>query len=361
MSSVGFFDEMQGAAVLKHGLLHRYLRIWAQKVGSRSSQGVVHYLDGFAGPGAYADGAPGSPALAVQLADLLGNQQATRSLRGICVEEDVANYSELAQFLEGRSNWRAIQGSLHVHLPSILEETPGQPLFAFFDPFGLSVTVDEILTVLRRNGKTEVLLNFSLPGLHRNAGHLTSQKDYPARSSLVERMDRAMGGPWWQELWSSPSVDRDEAIVETYIKRICEASGFGAYWTPVSDRWDGAPSYYLILFTQHLDGHWHFNESLSLAWDNDYRAFCERAGLQGRLDDMPELWVAAIKSNLERLIQSEGSVRLRDHLSELYGSELLGRARELHLRKAARELHAEGLLEPAPKGDLSRIIVRRPN
>ena len=46
-----FFDERQGAAVIKHGILRRYLPVFAAKTGSTSAGGRVVYLDGYAGAG----------------------------------------------------------------------------------------------------------------------------------------------------------------------------------------------------------------------------------------------------------------------------------------------------------------------
>jgi three-Cys-motif partner protein len=61
-----FFETKQPAAVLKHELLRRYLRVYVQKTGSTSKDGRVAYLDAYAGPGFYDDGSAGSPAIAVE-------------------------------------------------------------------------------------------------------------------------------------------------------------------------------------------------------------------------------------------------------------------------------------------------------
>jgi hypothetical protein len=55
-----FFDEPQGAAKLKHEVLRQHLTIYASKTGRRTP---VVFLDGYAGPGRYGDGSPGSPGL----------------------------------------------------------------------------------------------------------------------------------------------------------------------------------------------------------------------------------------------------------------------------------------------------------
>ncbi len=93
-----FFEEQQVAAVLKHGILQRYLPTYARKVGSRAPGGRVAYRDAYASAGAYETGVPGSPVLAEQTAERLA---ATRQLETFMVERDRATYEELCRDLAG--------------------------------------------------------------------------------------------------------------------------------------------------------------------------------------------------------------------------------------------------------------------
>jgi hypothetical protein len=68
MNNESFFEAQRPAALLKHGILGRYLRPYVVKTGSKSRHGRVAYVDGYAGPGTYDDGSAGSPALAVDAA-----------------------------------------------------------------------------------------------------------------------------------------------------------------------------------------------------------------------------------------------------------------------------------------------------
>ena len=52
-----FHEAKQAAAVLKHAVLDRYVTPFASKTGSTSKDGRVAFIDGYAGPGRYADGA----------------------------------------------------------------------------------------------------------------------------------------------------------------------------------------------------------------------------------------------------------------------------------------------------------------
>lgn len=277
-----FFEEKRPAAVLKHGILGRYLHPFVSKVGKYAPDHRVVYLDGYAGPGTYTDGSPGSPALAVQTQEKVA---AIRDLMCIYVEPNDGEYEELCAMLDEYDNWVAFNEPLEDCLDDVLAEAGASaPLFAFLDPFGLGLPFDQLVSkVLARSDPgggpaTEVLLNFSLPGLRRNAGHLTSDKAYSAKQALVERTDDRLGGDWWHDIWrDEPSGDRERSIVLGYVRHLVAAAGGGWGWwmIPVANRPDGPTVYYLIFLFRHPDGIWTFNNALSSAM-HEYEDFCDR-------------------------------------------------------------------------------------
>jgi three-Cys-motif partner protein len=197
-----FFESPKPAAALKHGVLRRYLRPFVQLTGSTSDGGRVAYLDGYAGPGEYDDGSPGSPAVAVDIAKVVVDEAGKLRIDGYFVEENVDNVDALKQlFLKYNMRWPVFEGDVKDHLPSIVKGLhPNVPLLAFLDPFGLGIPLKMIETELlarsgpvigtRRTGgaATEVLLNFSFAGLRRRAGHLVSTAEYgPYRTRAAKR------------------------------------------------------------------------------------------------------------------------------------------------------------------------------
>jgi three-Cys-motif partner protein len=349
-----FFSEQRPAAVLKHGILRRYLHVFASKTGSTAPDRRVAYLDGYSGPGEYRDGTPGSPLLAAETARLLGQ---VRNLEGFYVEEDLETYRQLCDTL-ARTNHRftTYRGSVEDQLPTIMGEIGNAPLFAFFDPFGLGVPLDMLNQYIlsRKRGQigppTEILLNFSLPGLRRNAGHLTSTSTDPvyrkARATILERVDGTLGGDWWHSIWETGDRNRQVAIVSGYVDRLREAAGGWAYATiPVQNRWDGPSVYGLIFLTSYQGGLWAFNEALSNAME-EFRGKAHE--FHGMLDlDLPSdretQWVDKIATNVEAYLTEHGSFIVGNHLEEVYGNtDLFGLAREKHVRAALKRLCAEG-------------------
>jgi len=315
MAKSAFFNEKQAAAILKHGVLGRYLRIFVSKTGVKSIGNRVVYLDGYAGPGTYDDGLPGSPMLAVKTADSLAK---LRDVFGIYIEKD----RQTARLLDVTL---AETGHAHVVLNDELEECidsalallqNDEPLFAFFDPFGLPISMDSIAQIMERSQMqtgyrtgppTEVLVTLSYPGLRRNAGHLTStsgnERYVKARKTKLDALDRVFGGQWWREVWESGDQDRVARIAMGYTNRLAERmAARGWYRVPVSRRWNGPLVYELLFFTQYpKEGIWHFNECVSSAIES-FRIFCTR----GQLDLEPleireKLWTEAIKLNIQKV------------------------------------------------------------
>ena len=96
MEASVFHAVKRPPAVLKHALLDKYLSPFVGKVGSTSIAGRVAFVDGFAGPGRYADLQEGSGALALRKANELAHIGGGRALECHFVEQDPATAARLA-------------------------------------------------------------------------------------------------------------------------------------------------------------------------------------------------------------------------------------------------------------------------
>jgi three-Cys-motif partner protein len=146
----GFFEEPQGAAKLKHEVLRQHLAVYVQTTGSRAP---VVLLDGYAGPGQYAEGSPGSPLLMVDTAKALEN----RDIHCIFVERNRNHWQQLRELLAelGDDDSEPLWGKLEERLDKILAEAAGKSLFVFLDPFGLAIPFAMLGDVLRRRPATD--------------------------------------------------------------------------------------------------------------------------------------------------------------------------------------------------------------
>lgn len=372
MAADKFFEEIQPAAVLKHELLKRYLPVFVWKLGSTSRDGKVCYVDGYAGPGVYKDGSPGSPALAVNAARMIAESKSGDRLVGYFVEEKPANAQALRDYFASESiDWQVFEGDVHDRLPDVMQQVDGyRPLFAFLDPFGLGIPLDMLgQVVLNRkatapNGTligaaaTEVLLNFSFSGLRRAAGWVEGKggKDGPTprylktQATMVGKVDAAMGGTWWQPIWLSGDEDRERQILRGYLAEL-RKRGWQWWSIDVADSWQGPPAYNLILLTKHQEGVWHLNEALSNALE-PYQQACLAASGELDLDPLtshwPE-WIDTIAANIETLLAQGQDVQIIYRVKDVLG-DTLGLARERHIRAAVQRLYDEKKTPTNPKG-----------
>lgn len=341
---------------MKHALLQRYIRLFVNKLGSTHQ--VVSYLDGYAGPGVYGDGSHGSPKLAADVAALVED---IRDLRCTFVEKDSGHATALADLLAVElPTATVIHGDLRDHVDDIATACDATPLLAFIDPFGLGVTFDQLRRLAARsNKKTDIIMNVSLSGLRRVSGHLFSPSTDPtylkARESMLDRFDATMGGDWWREIAADcRNAGNDKAgvlIAEEYARRCLPIRG-GYFLAEVKDRWDGPPAYMLMLLAGHEDAFWHFNEFMSMAYDQ-LRGLEPEA--QGQLltyqDDYPPI----LERNIRELLATKDVVVLHKEMGAVYG-DLLGIARAKDLRPVLRKLSKEGLLATSSHNTKKQVV-----
>lgn len=158
----------------KHEILRRYLEAWLPIMTMYN--GRIIYLDGFAGPGEYAGGEPGSPIIAIQT---FLNHSFTplrhKDVQFLFIEQEPARCKHLKQLLvahQATIQYQVFEGNFDetmTDLLSKLEETQTwlSPTFAFIDPFGYSHTPMKTIQRLMRHPKCEVLITFMYEEINR--------------------------------------------------------------------------------------------------------------------------------------------------------------------------------------------------
>lgn len=384
-----FFREKRAAAVFKHGILKRYPIVFAAKAGFRVKDHRVVFVDGYAGRGRYEDGSLGSPLLLVQAAEFVKKY---RNVTGLFVEKDPHHYAHLKRLLaeEGRGLKHAtLHGDLGERLPEVLSESRGAALFVFLDPFGTALHHDQLGQILRRDDRnpTEVLLHFSVSAVARLGPAVRQVREHESPSpedlKKIERLNRFLGGEWWQEKFASVTGADDLGsatsvaltVSDRYREIIRDETGFDSVSMPVRPHPDNQPRYVLVLFTRHAEGKWQFADALGKAgmdwheaWRNDRvtrnRRKREEFGQESLFDGDEELpifdsekykkdkspkWVEVIERNLQQLLATHGTFRIVDHLADVYGITL-GSAWIPHVREAVKRLNKAGVIDKGSTG-----------
>jgi three-Cys-motif partner protein len=385
-----FFVSKKAAAVLKHETLRQYIIPFASKVGSYATGRRVVYLDGYAGPGRYADSTPGSPALVLQSAAELS---AFRTLDCYFVERKRDDFKRLKALVDEACadgiSAEALPGRVQKHLDYVLQRAEGAPLLAFLDPFGLGLSFEDltgrIFGLRRPRGQggryaTEVLLNFSSNAVRRIGGLLTAEKEHKHTAATLAAMDTACGGSWWREefLDSKNNGEAVERIAVGFAGRVCKTVRSGAWTVAVRNRERHQPLYHLVFFSRSEHGLWLFGEANSLAqeaWRRElaqeaWRRECAGAPAADRLFNDADLfaaeethregqWIAEIKKNIDRLLAEDGTFALRARHVEVMGSAM-DEARKKHIRAAVKELYKEGKTSCKGTGDVEDFVITPP-
>ena len=188
----------------KHDVLTEYLKAWVPILGQGFGRAVV--VDGFAGPGQYAGGAPGSPILSWRVArdHKAAGRLGPADIDFRFLEVDAAKAEHLRDLLAREQSYSGMSCSVEAaacgdRLPSLLDEcrSSGTPVFVMLDPFGLKgVTLDLIGDILSvPHG--EVLFSFmhetavrfgETPEVHPYLMELVGE-DCPAGSSIDDYCD----------------------------------------------------------------------------------------------------------------------------------------------------------------------------
>jgi three-Cys-motif partner protein len=161
----------------KHYLLRRYIQAWLPIMSSFKERLVI--IDGFAGPGVYEDGQPGSPI--IMLKALLDHESRDRidcEVVYVFIEQDKTRAATLEEEIEklGRLpknvNVSVIADSYENAFSGVLDDIEARgarlaPTFAFLDPFGYSDAPMTLTGRFLQFDRCEVLIYVPLRTVNR--------------------------------------------------------------------------------------------------------------------------------------------------------------------------------------------------
>jgi three-Cys-motif partner protein len=161
----------------KHTILRTYLDAWFP-IMSRYPR--VVFLDGFAGPGRYENGEPGSPIVALESA-MTHKAKLSKELAFLFVEERNDRADHLAKEIEKLkcpSNFKTEVkcGVFAPTLRTILDDLAKRdlklaPTFAMIDPFGFAGIPYDLMKRLLENPSCELFVSFMVDSINRWLRH----------------------------------------------------------------------------------------------------------------------------------------------------------------------------------------------
>lgn len=158
----------------KHEVLRRYLAAWFPIIGSFARRMV--FIDGFAGPGEYAEGEVGSPIIALEA--YRKNADRTKAeVIFLFVEEDRARMEHLKKvvsaLLDLPKNVKVqvasadFEGTMTKVLNRISLGEQLAPAFVMVDPFGVKGFPMALIQRILKSGKAELYISFMYESIDR--------------------------------------------------------------------------------------------------------------------------------------------------------------------------------------------------
>lgn len=232
----------------KHELLTRYLKRWVPifQHGYGRRDHLV-FVDGFAGPGVYADDEPGSPVLMIR-EFLNADRQPTTTLHCFFVEKDKKRVAELERRVSGFRSARCV---IHVldgeyaarchEINAYIDDLPDPAVFAFLDPFSALDDPDLAGDVVVRPSAEALVY---LP-----VGHFAR---FLEQKSFAPTLMGVFGDDRWKQLIGQATREISAGLVRLYSERLAETGGGSrVYVEHFAIRPAKGERYYLFFATKH--------------------------------------------------------------------------------------------------------------
>lgn len=215
--------KLQRHTQAKHDILVGYLDAWIPILGSWAEHLVL--IDGFAGPGRYIDGEPGSPLLMLDAYLRRSDRERLKAqLHFVFIEADGRRFEHLKAELAKRKpqpkvEITVLRGDFSDRLPAVLAgfkkrfgEQP--PTFAFIDPFGADDTAHELTSGLIKLPRCEALIYVPITHLAR----------FVTEPDLEPTLVNLYGGRSWEPARETSNLDsRRQILQDAFRTRLRES------------------------------------------------------------------------------------------------------------------------------------------
>jgi three-Cys-motif partner protein len=293
---------------VKHVILRRHLDAWLP-IMTRSFPKLL-YVDGFAGPGIYETGEPGSPVIALRAAifnKALKAKPPDCELGFLFIEERADRASRLkdevkkvtaAEPLPRWVKYYVAEGEFEAVMTSRFDHWSlrgRRPMFVFIDPFGYSGLPMLLIKRIACVPHSECLITFTYKSINRWAIHGDPQRE--------EHLDALFGTPNWRVYRG------DEAgMVDLYRRQLLAEGGFRYNCTfKMKDRL-GVTEYFLAFGTNEPKGLTVMKAAMWKADPRMGRVFSDADDPDQLFLDLP---LDPLRDLLQREFRSRGWVNLQ--------------------------------------------------
>lgn len=269
-----FFKEKKPWSEVKDDLLGHYLKPYFQKI--LHTRRTIVYVDCFAGKGAFEDGNPGSPLIALHtIEDCLSQTTITQNnIQSYFIDLNYAQ--DLVENLKDYSSVNIISGKYEEQIEEILKNKNGCNVFLYVDPYGIKALDCTLFDSFASHGfnSIELLINMNSFGFIREGCRVLGVKfDDDILEDLVEydstqltaddkskmALDKIAGGDYWVEIIEKKrkglitAYEAEAEFAEAYCKRLRQSYAY-VLNMPLRIKVGQVPKYRMIHATNHADG-----------------------------------------------------------------------------------------------------------
>lgn len=254
-----FFDEQLEQSLVKATIVERYFRAWASLMEQVSKRRVeeprIGYIDLFAGPGRYKDGAKSTPLRVIESA--VSDPWLRRSLVALFNDKDEAAVKDLQAALDSLPGIETLKhrpevrhGDVGDELVSSFASTRLIPTLYFVDPFGYKGLSLKLINSVLKDWGSEAIVFFNFNRINMGINNLMVE---PHMQALFgeERIHTLR-----DEVAGLSPREREEAVINAVAAAMVDIAGRSIYVLPFRFlRGDGVrTSHYLIFATKSIKG-----------------------------------------------------------------------------------------------------------
>jgi three-Cys-motif partner protein len=217
-----YFASFGDHTRLKHLIVKAYFETWARKLLLRPGAGdTVYFVDAFAGEGHDAEGNPGSPVIAAEIASSTEVQFRRMkpgrliNVRTLAIEKNRARCRRLDSALSPYGDHAVARcGTLSGIIDEFREQVGDTPTLFFIDPFGVGGLDLEVVVKALAGPRNEVLALFADQAALRHFGAATAPEEDPA-----DALRRAVVQPDLFEEVTAAAIEKAHKLVEKRIRQ----------------------------------------------------------------------------------------------------------------------------------------------
>jgi len=250
--------KLEPHTAAKHEILRQYLNAWFPILGSQHER--VVFLDGFAGPGIYEDGEPGSPIIALRtLLEHAFFPRMSCQFAFFFLENRRNRYDSLVEQLAAFTRTRGgLPPNVTVtHQRTTFEQAASglvddlqqqrtrlAPTFAFVDPFGFTGAPIELISRLLAFDRCEVFFNFMYNRVNQ----------FLAAGRITAHLDGLFGTRNYLQACELDTAARKRFLHDLYKRQLHDVGGFTYVRSFEMVTRDGHTAYFLFYGTRSLTG-----------------------------------------------------------------------------------------------------------